>query len=123
MNVPIILFLKGIHHSLEDISNFEHFDALSIDWTIDPEVARKRFPNKTLQGNLDPCALFAPDEKLKQLTQEMLNKFGTERYIANLGHGLLPSHSPEKVGTFINLIHEISISMVSEENRRRELED
>jgi len=112
--VPIIVFLKGIHHSYNEIAACDCINVLSVDWISDPIHLRNVFGNtKTLQGNLDPCALYAPDDQIRKYTKTMLEKFGTSRYIANLGHGLLPSHDPEKVGLFINSVHEISKEMIN----------
>lgn len=40
----------------------------------------------------------------------MIDQFGTQAYIANLGHGLLPDHSPEAVGDFLDAVHEFSLA-------------
>ena len=48
------------------------YDVVSLDWTIDPVKARSILgPNKTLQGNLDPCALYASAEDLKAKVKQM----------------------------------------------------
>lgn len=62
----------------------------------------------TLQGNLDPCALYAPKEEIGRLVQKMLDDFGSQRYIANLGHGLYPDMDPEHVGAFVDAVHKHS---------------
>ena len=38
----------------------------------------------------------------------MITTFGTQRYIANLGHGMLPSHKPEALHTFVEQTHAVS---------------
>lgn len=40
--------------------------------------------------------------------QQMLNDFGSQRYIANLGHGLYPDMDPEHVGAFVDAVHKHS---------------
>lgn len=60
--------------------------------------------NKTLQGNLDPCLLYAPEEKIEEETIKMLQAFGPEKHIANLGHGVYPDTDPEKVKHFIKTV-------------------
>jgi len=44
-------------------------------------------------------------EKIGELVKKMLEAFGTQRYIANLGHGLYPDMSPEHVGAFVEAVH------------------
>jgi uroporphyrinogen decarboxylase len=54
------VFAKGAHYALEELSKCG-YDVVSLDWTLDPALSRQRVgPNITLQGNLDPCALYAP---------------------------------------------------------------
>lgn len=46
-----------------------------------------------------------PQEKIGELVKKMLEGFGTQRYIANLGHGLYPDMNPEHVGAFVEAVH------------------
>eukprot|EP01121_Diplochlamys_sp_Union-15-3_P011873 TRINITY_DN3480_c0_g2_i1.p1 TRINITY_DN3480_c0_g2~~TRINITY_DN3480_c0_g2_i1.p1 ORF type:complete len:323 (-),score=47.74 TRINITY_DN3480_c0_g2_i1:124-1092(-) len=101
---PLLLFPKGAHFALEEIGHSK-YDVISLDWTIDPSYARSILKGKTLQGNLDPCALYGNEESIKTEVKEMIEKFGTRAYIANLGHGLYPTHEVEKVGCFIDAVH------------------
>ena len=50
-------------------------------------------------------------EDIRYAVKNMLRKFGTQRYIANLGHGVHPDHDPEKLATFIDTIHSYSETM------------
>ena len=59
-------------------------------------------------GNLDPCALYAPKDELWKLTEEMLRGFGTQKLVANLGHGIYPDMDPDHVQHFITAVHAIS---------------
>lgn len=103
--VPIIFFAKGGHYTLDLIANdSDLIDVVSLDWTIDPELARAK-TRQTLQGNLDPCALYASDEDLNVMAHTLVKKFGKQRYIANLGHGIYPDMDPEKVRVFVDAIH------------------
>ncbi|CAG0885195.1 unnamed protein product [Darwinula stevensoni] len=102
--VPMIVFPKGAHYALKELGKL-NYDVVGIDWTVDPAVAREQIgPNVTLQGNLDPCALYAPQDKLRDLAQGMVAKFGKQRYIANLGHGIYPDTNPENVRAFIQAV-------------------
>ena len=80
---------------------------IGIDWNTEPSIARDIIGDtKTLQGNLDPCALYAPDEVLINKTKEMLTCFGQSKHIVNLGHGVYLDTDPEKVKLFINTVKE-----------------
>lgn len=61
--------------------------------------------NSLFQGNLDPCAIYSNAEKLDALVQNMIGKFGRERYIANLGHGIYPDMDPDSVKIFVDAVH------------------
>uniref|UniRef100_A0A4W5K0B5 Uroporphyrinogen decarboxylase n=1 Tax=Hucho hucho TaxID=62062 RepID=A0A4W5K0B5_9TELE len=104
-DVPMIVFAKDGHYSLEDLSQ-SHYEVVGLDWTIDPRSARERTGGKvSLQGNMDPCALYAPKERISEIVKKMLEGFGTRGYIANLGHGLYPDMDPENVGAFVEAVH------------------
>jgi uroporphyrinogen decarboxylase len=86
--------------------NDSAYDVVSISWTVKPEDARAALPNKVLQGNLDPVALYAPDILEREVTA-MAKAFGRNRWIANLGHGMLPDHTPEAAGKLIDLVSKL----------------
>lgn len=103
--VPMTIFAKGAHYALEDLAKC-NYDVVGIDWTVDPVEARRKVgPNITLQGNLDPCALYGPPSEIVKLTQAMVSKFGKNHYIANLGHGIYPDMDPEHTKTFLEAVH------------------
>ncbi|XP_057564921.1 uroporphyrinogen decarboxylase isoform X5 [Hippopotamus amphibius kiboko] len=105
---PQIIFAKDGHFALEELAQ-AGYEVVGLDWTVAPEKARDRVGKAvTLQGNLDPCALYAPEEEIGRLVQQMLNDFGPQRYIANLGHGLYPDMDPEHVGAFVDAVHKHS---------------
>lgn len=104
-NVPMIVFAKDGHYGLEDLSE-SGYEVVGLDWTIDPRSARIRTGGKvSLQGNMDPCALYATKERISEIVRRMLEGFGTKGYIANLGHGLYPDMDPENVGAFVEAVH------------------
>lgn len=106
--VPMTIFAKDGHFALESFSNSD-YDVIGVDWCTPPELAREKVGNKVLQGNLDPCALYAPEEKLAKIVLEMVNRFSTDKYIVNLGHGIYPDMSPDSVKTFIKTVHSVQI--------------
>merc|ERR1711943_145639 len=86
VTLPMTVFAKGSHYALEALADTE-YDTISLDWTMDPASSRLRVgKNKSLQGNLDPCALYGTPERIEEEVQRMVDGFGTQRYIANLGH-------------------------------------
>ncbi|MEO9258074.1 MAG: uroporphyrinogen decarboxylase family protein, partial [Crocinitomicaceae bacterium] len=102
--VPVTLFSKGAHHSISKLAQLD-CQTIGIDWQIEMSEARKLAgANITLQGNLDPCALYASHEKIEEMTKKMLQSFESKRHIVNLGHGVYPDTDPEKVKTFINTV-------------------
>jgi uroporphyrinogen decarboxylase len=114
-NTPVICFAKGAHAVIPELSEMG-FDALSIDWTSDLGRARVEAGGRvTLQGNLDPLALFSSPSIIESQVREMLNSYGQDQigYIANLGHGCLPSYNPEHVRIFIDSVHTISEELIA----------
>lgn len=100
---PITVFAKDAHYAIEKISKI-NCNTIGLDWTIDPATAIKQANGKTLQGNADPCLLYADERTIKAETEKMLKVFGNKNYIANLGHGLYPDIEKEKVKFFVDCI-------------------
>jgi uroporphyrinogen decarboxylase len=103
--VPITVFAKDAHYAVQKISETS-CHSIGLDWTIDPLIARKQAGNKTLQGNADPCLLYADEKKIIEETHIMLKAFGKQRYICNLGHGLYPDIDKAKVKFFVDVVKE-----------------
>lgn len=101
--VPNIVFAKSAHFALEDLMNTD-FNAIGLDWTMNPREVHQLNQSKVLQGNLDPTILYGSDSYLVQKTKEMLSSFSGISHIANLGHGVYPDTSWEKVKLFIDTI-------------------
>ena len=102
--VPVTIFAKDAHFALPEIKNTT-CSVVGLDWSMDAAEARKVLgANKTLQGNADPCLLYADYAEIEKQTKHMLNAFGKHRYIANLGHGLYPDTEKEKVKFFVDCI-------------------
>ncbi len=101
--VPVTVFAKDAHDGIEKIAQTT-CSSIGLDWTIDPLTARKQAENKTLQGNADPCLLYADEKTIIAQTQTMLKTFGKQKYICNLGHGLYPDIDKEKVKLFVDVV-------------------
>lgn len=107
--VPMTAFPKGATmKSLELLAQAKAYDVIGLDWTVDPAEARRRLgPDVTLQGNLDPCALYATEEEVEERGRKMALAFGKHRYIANLGHGILPTTPIASVEAFLRGVHSV----------------
>ena len=101
--VPVTVFAKDAHYAVNRISQI-NCNTIGLDWTINPIEARKAASGKTLQGNADPCLLYADEKTIASEAGKMLNAFGKQSYIANLGHGLYPDLDKEKVKFFVEFI-------------------
>ncbi|MDO3695188.1 uroporphyrinogen decarboxylase [Wenyingzhuangia sp. chi5] len=105
-DAPVIAFGKGCWFALEDMSK-SNASALGVDWTITPEWARKLTGgNITLQGNFDPTRLFSPPAEIKKQVTTMIDAFGKDKYIVNLGHGILPNIGLDNAKAFIEAVKE-----------------
>ena len=102
--VPVTVFAKGAYYAREEMGTL-NCQTIGLDWNMDIAESRKLIGmEKTLQGNLDPCVLFADYKTIEKKTKNMLNSFGNQRHIANLGHGVYPDTDPEKVKCFIETV-------------------
>lgn len=101
--VPVILFAKDAHYILSEFAQTET-SVIGLDWTIDIAQARRQTPGKALQGNMDPCILYADKATIKKETEAMLKAFGPVGHIANLGHGVYPDVPYQNVQFFIETI-------------------
>ncbi len=100
----VVAFGKGCWFALEEMSKSK-VSALGVDWTIKPDVARTLTNNSvTLQGNFDPTRLYSSPETIKKMVTEMINNFGKDKYIVNLGHGILPDIPLENADAFIRAV-------------------
>jgi uroporphyrinogen decarboxylase len=105
---PVILFPKGSWYALKDLSE-STASGLGLDWCIAPQYARKLTGDKiTLQGNFDPAKLLAPIPVIKKEVKKMIDDFGVQNYIANLGHGITPNVPVENAQAFVDAVKEYS---------------
>ena len=101
--VPKTVFAKDAWFALERWAGVP-CEVVGLDWTTSPDQGRKWVgPQKVLQGNLDPCCLYADPAVISQETNHMLQSFGP-RHIANLGHGVYPDTPLEGVKCFIQTV-------------------
>jgi uroporphyrinogen decarboxylase len=105
-DAPVILFPKGSWYALKELSE-SNASGLGIDWCISPVMAREMTGNKiTLQGNFDPAKLLLPVAEIKKAVKEMIDEFGAQNYIANLGHGITPDIPVDHAKAFVDAVKE-----------------
>jgi uroporphyrinogen decarboxylase len=98
---PLILYVQNGSHVIDLIAE-SGADVISLDWRIDlAQVAREQGARVSLQGNLDPCWLHAPRERIFEMVRELAEAAAPARgHILNLGHGCLPDTPVEGVRAF-----------------------
>ncbi len=105
-DAPVILFPKGSWYALKELSE-SSAAGLGIDWCVAPQIARELTGNKiTLQGNFDPAKLLAPIPEIKKAVKEMIDAFGIQNYVANLGHGITPNVPVDHAKAFVDAVKE-----------------
>ncbi|WP_172915402.1 uroporphyrinogen decarboxylase [Capnocytophaga canimorsus] len=100
----VIVFGKGCWFALAEMAKSKA-SALGVDWTCTPKIARELTGGKiTLQGNFDPSRLLSPPSEIKRMVHQMIDAFGKDNYIVNLGHGILPNIPVENAKAFVEAV-------------------
>jgi len=104
---PFILYSRKCSHILLELAE-TGADVISIDPNTSIEEAIKKVGKKVgIQGNLDPKLLLTSPGFVRQETSRLLSKTkGFNGFIANLGHGILPTSLPECVEAFVNTVQQ-----------------
>jgi uroporphyrinogen decarboxylase len=102
----VIVFGKGCWFALDEMAKSKA-SAIGVDWTITARNARYLTGGKkTLQGNFDPSRLLSPIPVIKKMVHEMIDQFGVDNYIVNLGHGILPNIPVDHAKAFVDAVKE-----------------
>ncbi len=108
-DVPKIVFPKGAFFARKECGSL-NAEVIGLDWNMEITESRNLIGNKKiLQGNLDPCLLFADTKTIEKKTMQMLRQFGG-KHIANLGHGVYPDTPLDGVKCFIDTVKEFGYS-------------
>ncbi|MHC5309694.1 uroporphyrinogen decarboxylase [Myroides sp. LJL116] len=103
---PVIVFGKGCWFALPEMAKSKA-SALGVDWTCSGKNARLFTGGEiTLQGNFDPSRLMSPPSEIKKMVHQMIDEFGKDKYIVNLGHGILPYIPVDNAKAFIEAVKE-----------------
>lgn len=107
--VPVILFTKGGGQWLEVIAD-SGCDGVGLDWTTNIDEARARVGDRVaIQGNLDPCVLYASPERIREEVADVLKRYGNgSGHVFNLGHGIHQHVDPDRVTVLVEAVHELS---------------
>lgn len=109
--IPIIVFAKGAYFARSAMGKL-NCSVIGLDWNMDITDSRNLIGDtKTLQGNMDPCLLYADFASIKKETEKMLLAFGPQRTIANLGHGLYPDIERDNVKCFVDTVKNFRFSI------------
>ncbi|RLN97475.1 hypothetical protein BBJ28_00003738 [Nothophytophthora sp. Chile5] len=112
-DTPIVCFSKGTPYAYEKLV-LTQYDCIGLDWQSDPVEVRKIAHGRvSLQGNFDSSAIYASTEIIYDEVKKMLKRFGTQKYVANFGHGCFPDMEPSHVDAFIKAVQQISLEMNS----------
>jgi uroporphyrinogen decarboxylase len=106
--VPFILYANGGAHLLAAMKE-SGATVLSVDWRLGLDRVRAIVGDGVaLQGNLDPCALHAPDAALRELVADVLRRAGPVGHVFNLGHGIHPEAPLSGVRAMVRAVRELS---------------
>jgi uroporphyrinogen decarboxylase len=111
--VPVIVFPKGVHACYPELAACGA-DVIGVDWTTPLDQAAERAGRPVvLQGNLDPCALFASPEHIEREVQRILNEArGLKGHVFNLGHGILPETPVEHMAALVDAVKRLGVRRV-----------
>lgn len=97
-------------------------DVIGLDWRVSIPEGRRRLDNRfAVQGNLDPVVLTAPQQVIEAEAARIIDQ-GLEApgYVFNLGHGLFPEASLEKLAQLTDFIHRYSADRIAASSERKE---
>lgn len=106
LGAPIIYYVNGVAGLLNEMRSIGA-DVIGIDWRTPLSVARASLgPKIAVQGNLDPCALYAPPEEIERRVRHIVDEAGpSPGHIFNLGHGVLPETPEQHVAALVEAVH------------------
>ncbi|MDO7906035.1 uroporphyrinogen decarboxylase [Paenibacillus sp. JX-17] len=116
LNVPKIYFPGVSSGELLPFMEGLQADVIGLDWRVSIEEGRRRVGSAfAVQGNLDPYVLTAPIDVIKQHAKQIIDEGMIEPgYIFNLGHGLFPEASIDKLKELTDYIHDYSSSALKQ---------
>jgi uroporphyrinogen decarboxylase len=102
--IPRILFLQNAPHLVDAYASLPA-EVLGVDWRVDLADLQRRYPERAVQGNLEPAALVAGPAATRREASELLASVAPRGHIVNLGHGILPQTPLESVAALVEAVH------------------
>ena len=102
--IPRILFLQNAPHLMDAYASLPA-EVLGVDWRIDLPELQKRYPQRAVQGNLEPAILTAGPAATRAAADELLATTAPRGHIVNLGHGILPQTPLASVTALVEAVH------------------
>lgn len=108
-NIPIIGFPKGSNCFLNEYIKNTKISGLSVDWRIDYKTLNSFKDKVVIQGNLDPLILVSGGKLLENKIEEIIDNLGKQKFIFNLGHGILPQTPIENVKFLVEKVKSYNV--------------
>jgi uroporphyrinogen decarboxylase len=105
--VPRILFLQNAPHLVDAYARLPA-EVIATDWRLDLGALQKQYPDRAVQGNIDPAILLAGPAATRAATEALLGGVEATGHIVNLGHGILPATPIASVEALIQTVSEES---------------
>jgi uroporphyrinogen decarboxylase len=102
--VPRILFLQNAPHLMDAYASLPA-EVLGVDWRVELPALKQRYPQRAVQGNLEPAILTAGAAATRAAAEELLAAAPPRGHIVNLGHGILPQTPLESVQALVDVVH------------------
>ena len=120
LSVPLIYYVNQGSALMESVASLD-VDVIGVDWRSPLGLVRRMLgPGKAVQGNLDPAALFASPQDLRQHAGRVLDQVaGAPGHIFNLGHGIWPETDPDAVARLIDYVHERPVGHLTDQEGTR----
>lgn len=110
--IPVITFPKGIGQNYETFTRLVNPDCVAIDQNLSLDFVRENLQKKfgaTVQGNLDNFLLaFGSEKQIEEEVLRILKNLGSNPFVFNLGHGILPETPIQNVEKVIKIVRTYS---------------
>ncbi|WP_374209392.1 uroporphyrinogen decarboxylase [Microbacterium sp. CnD16-F] len=105
--LPLVHFGVGTGEILADMATPD-IDALGVDYRVPLDEARRRIGRDlTIQGNLDPALLFAPEPVRTAGVHRVLEAgLAARAHVFNLGHGVPMEADPDAISAVVRTVHD-----------------